>query len=158
MAFLRIVFAATIGCVTLTAQSQPQIKLNVDASEAPRRLLKTSMTFPVKPGPLSLLYPKWIPGEHGPTGPIEDLVGIKVLGGGRPIPWSRDAVNMYEFHLDIPAGVSSIDVTAEFISPPESSGFSSGGSITSQLAVLSWNQLLLYPKDIPSNELNFRQR
>ena len=156
MALLKIACTTLIACAALNAQTQPQIKLNVDASEAPRRLLKTSMTFPVKPGPFSLLYPKWIPGEHGPTGPIEDLVGISVSANGQSILWSRDSVNMYEFHVDVPQGVSSLDVIAEFISPPESSGFSSGGSITSQLAVLSWNQFLLYPKGVPSDQLNFQ--
>ena len=137
------------------AQSTP-IKLSVDAGEAPRRLLRSHMQFPVKPGPFSLLYPKWIPGEHGPTGPIEDLVGIKVTANGQVIPWNRDDVDIYEFHIDIPQGVSTIDVDAEFISPPETGGFSAGGSITSQLAVLSWNQLLLYPKGTPSDQLNYQ--
>ncbi len=158
MALLKIALPWLVSnmlAATLLAQTPP-IKLSVDASDATRRLLHTTMQFPVKPGPFSLLYPKWIPGEHGPTGPIEDLVGIKVSANGKSIPWSRDAVNMYEFHLDIPAGVSAIDVTAEFISPPESGGFSSGSSITSQLAVLSWNQLLLYPKGVPSDQLNIQ--
>jgi predicted metalloprotease with PDZ domain len=144
-----------LAAASAFAQSQP-IKLNVDATEATRRLLHTKMQFPVKPGPFSLLYPKWIPGEHGPTGPIEDLVGIKVTANGNPIRWDRDPVNMYEFHIDVPAGVTMIDVAADFISPPETGGFSSGSSITSQLAVLSWNQLLLYPKGTPSDQLNIQ--
>ena len=151
----RAKLATFLVCIALHAQTPP-IQLNVDASDAPRRLLRTSMTFPVSPGPLSLLYPQWIPGEHGPTGPIEDLVGIKVTGNGAPIPWQRDPVNMYEFHVTVPPGVSNIDVNAEFISPPETGGFSSGGSITSQLAVLSWNQLLLYPKGTPTDRLNYQ--
>jgi predicted metalloprotease with PDZ domain len=138
-----------------TAQS-PQVRLNVDASEATRRLIHATMQFPVKPGPMSLLYPKWIPGEHGPTGPIEDLTGIKITGNGQSIPWRRDDVNMYEFHLTVPAGVSTIDVAIEYILPPESSGFSSGGSSTSQLAVLSWNQFLLYPAGTPTDQLNYQ--
>jgi predicted metalloprotease with PDZ domain len=152
MALLKSLAAAALVC----SAAFSQIKLDVDASEAPRRLLRTSMHFPVKPGPFSLLYPKWIPGEHGPTGPIEDLVGIKVTANGQPIAWQRDAVNMYEFHIEIPQGVAAIDVAAEFISPPESGGFSSGSSVTSQLAMLSWNQLLLYPKGTPSDQLNFQ--
>ena len=137
------------------AQSAP-IKIDVDASNAPQRLLHTHMQFPVKPGPYSLVYPKWIPGEHGPTGPIEDLVGIRVKANGQTIPWQRDSVNIYQFDLTIQPGVSTIDVEAEFISPPETGGFSSGGSITPQLAVLSWNQFLLYPKGVPSDQLNYQ--
>jgi predicted metalloprotease with PDZ domain len=150
----RFLWAAAFFCVL--GRAQTPITLNVDASEAPRRLLRATMRFPVTPGPFSLLYPKWIPGEHGPTGPIEDLVGIKVSADGRQIPWDRDSVNLYEFHMNIPAGVSAIDVAAEFISPPDTAGFSSGSSITSQLAVLSWNQLLLYPKGQPSDQLNYQ--
>ncbi len=144
-----------VFAVTALAQSQP-IKVNVDASDATRRFIHATMQFPVKPGPFSLLYPKWIPGEHGPTGPIEDLVGLKVSANGKSIPWQRDAVNMFEFHVDVPAGVSLLDVSIDFISPPESGAFSSGPSITSQLAVLSWNHLLLYPKGTPTDQLNYQ--
>ncbi len=114
------------------------------------------MTFPVKPGPFTLLYPQWIPGEHGPTGPIADLVGIKISGNGQPIPWKRDLVNMFAFHVDVPAGVTSLEVAPDFISPPETGGFSSGSSATSEMAVLSWNQFLLYPAGTPTDQLNIQ--
>ena len=130
---LRLPALLLLGAAFACAQTQP-IKINVDASEATRRLIHANLQFPVQPGPMSLLYPKWIPGEHGPTGPIEDLAGMKITGNGRPIPWRRDDVNVFEFHIDVPQGVSLIDVSIEFISPPESGGFSSGSSITSQLA------------------------
>ncbi len=152
-------FFTLLLAVGVAAAQQP-IKVDVDASDASRRLIHVKMQFPVKPGPTSLLYPKWIPGEHGPTGPIEDFAGLKITaivsGKVQPIGWDRDPVNMYEFHVNVPAGVSSLDVVAEFISPPESGGFSSGSSVTSQLAVLSWNQFLLYPKDVPSDKLEFQ--
>jgi len=151
MAFLK--YAILLLAAPVFAQTQA-IKLDVDATDATRRLLHATMQFPVKPGPLSLLYPKWIPGEHGPTGPIEDLVGIEVTGDRRHLRWERDPVNMYEFHVNIPAGISTIEVKAEFISPPESGGFSSGASITPELGVLSWNQLVLYPSGTPSDQLN----
>ena len=160
---LRVLIAAAslsllpVSAPWAAAQSTGQpIKVDVDASDATRRLIHVKMQFPAKPGPMSLLYPKWIPGEHGPTGPIEDLAGIKITGNGQPIRWDRDPVNMYEFHVTVPQGVSSLDVVAEFISPPESGGFSSGSSVTSQLAVLSWNQFLLYPKGVPSDKLEFQ--
>ena len=135
---LRVLIAAAslsllpVSAPWAAAQSTGQpIKVDVDASDATRRLIHVKMQFPAKPGPMSLLYPKWIPGEHGPTGPIEDLAGIKITGNGQPIRWDRDPVNMYEFHVTVPQGVSSLDVVAEFISPPESGGFSSGSSVTS---------------------------
>jgi predicted metalloprotease with PDZ domain len=95
-------------------------------------------------------------GRTLPTCPIEDLVGVKITANGQTLPWNRDDVDIYEFHIDIPQGVSSIDVDAEFISPPETGGFSSGGSITSQLAVLRWNPFLLYPKGTPSDQPNYQ--
>jgi predicted metalloprotease with PDZ domain len=137
------------------AQTQP-IRLSVDATDAARRLFHATMQFPVKPGPLSLLYPKWIPGEHGPTGPIADFVGLHVTGNGQNIPWQRDAQNMFEFHVTVPQGVSTLNVAFDFISPPEAGGFSSGGSFTSQLGVLSWNQMLLYPKGTPSDQIQMQ--
>jgi len=111
------------------------------------------MTMAAKAGPLTLLYPEWIPGEHGPTGPIINLVGLKVTGAGKIIAWKRDSVNMFAFHLDVPTGVSSLDIAFDFISPPESSGFSSGSSATSELAVLSWNQVMLYPQGTEPDDM-----
>ena len=145
--------------LSAVALAQPQpgaVRLRVDATDAARRLFHVQMTLPVKPGPVTLMYPEWIPGEHGPTGPIVNLVGLKVLGGGKTIPWKRDGVNMYAFHLDAPAGVSSLEVTFDFISPPESGGFTSGSSTTSELAVLNWNQLLLYPQGVSADDLQFQ--
>jgi predicted metalloprotease with PDZ domain len=142
-------------CGLASAQSPP-IRINVDASDAPRRLIHATMQFPVKPGPMSLLYPKWIPGEHAPTGPIDDLAGIRIAANGKTIPWHRDDVNNYELHIDVPQGVATIDVAIDFISPPETGGFSSGGSTTSQLALLSWNQVLLYPKGTPVDQLQYQ--
>ena len=86
--------------VSLYAQNA--VKLKVDATDAPRRLFHVQMTMPAKPGAMTLLYPEWIPGEHGPTGPIANLVGLKIQGGGKTIPWKRDSVNMFAFHLDVP--------------------------------------------------------
>ena len=136
--------AATLVCAPLLAQTA--IPIRVDASDAERRLFHVKMTMPAKTGAMTLLYPEWIPGEHGPTGPILNMVGLMITGGGKTIAWRRDDVNMYAYHVNVPAGVSSLDIAFDFISPPESSGFSSGASATTELAVVSWNQLLFIPK------------
>src|SRR4030081_3309437 len=91
------------------------ITLSVDATEAPRKLFHARMTIPVSPGPLTLVYPKWIPGEHGPTGPIVDLAGLKITAGGKTITWRRDEVDMYAFHLEVPAGGTGLWVAAYFL-------------------------------------------
>ncbi len=132
------------------------IHLNVDATDAPRRLYHIHMTMPAKTGPMTLLYPEWIPGEHSPTGPIADLVGLKIEANGQPIAWRRDSVNQYAFHVTVPTGVASLDVAFDFIAAPESSGFSSGGSTTTELAVISWNQLVLYPQGTPPERLQYQ--
>jgi predicted metalloprotease with PDZ domain len=150
---MRISMLAWLAIAGAPLYSQTAVKLRVDATDAPRRLFHVQMTMAVKAGPLTLLYPEWIPGEHGPTGPIVNLVGLKIEGGGKPVAWKRDSVNMYAFHLEAPAGVTSLEVAFDFISPPESEGFSSGASATSELAVLSWNQLLLYPQGAQADDL-----
>jgi predicted metalloprotease with PDZ domain len=151
---MRVSLTALLLAASLHAQ--PPVRLRVDATDVTRRLFHVQMTMPVKSGPMTLLYPEWIPGEHSPTGPIANLVGLKIQGSGQNISWKRDSVNMYAFHIDVPAGVSSLDVTFDFISPPESEGFSSGSSATSELAVVNWNQLILYPQGADADALSYQ--
>jgi predicted metalloprotease with PDZ domain len=143
-------------CCCAAALAQTPARLRVDATDVARRLLHVQLTVPAKTGAMTFLYPEWIPGEHGPTGPITNLVGLKIQGGGHTIPWRRDDANMYAFHIDVPAGVSSLDIAFDFIPAPESEGFSSGGSTTSKLAVLNWNQLLLYPQGSDLDSLQYQ--
>ena len=137
------------------AQSS-QISLTVDATLASEKIVHTRESIPVKPGPFTLYYPKWIPGEHGPTGPLVNLVGLQIQGGGKPITWKRDNVNLYAFQVEVPAGVATLEVTFDYIAPPESAGFTSGASTTSELAVLNWNQLLLYPKGADADSIQLQ--
>jgi predicted metalloprotease with PDZ domain len=132
------------------------ITLSVDATEAPRKLFHAHMTMPVSPGPLTLVYPEWIPGEHGPTGPIVNLAGLKFTAGSKTIPWRRDEVDMYAFHLEIPAGVRELEVALDFLSPTFAGGFTAGASTTSHLAIVTWNQLLLYPAGSSISDVTFK--
>jgi predicted metalloprotease with PDZ domain len=132
------------------------IRLRVDATDAPRRLFHVRMSMSVNAGPMTLLYPEWIPGEHGPTGPIADLAGLKLEANGQAIPWRRDSVNMYAFHITVPPGVTTLDLAFDFISAPETGGYTAGGSTTTELAVLNWNQLLLYPEGAPADRLQYQ--
>src|SRR5262249_15420750 len=91
------------------ALAQTAMTLTVDASDAARNLVHSKLRIPVKPGPLTLFYPKWIPGEHSPTGPINDLVGLKLSADGKPIAWQRDDVEMFAFHCEISPDVTSLD-------------------------------------------------
>jgi predicted metalloprotease with PDZ domain len=151
---MRILALAVLLC--LPAPAQNPVRVRVDATDVTRRVVHIQMTIAAKPGPMSLLYPEWIPGEHGPTGPVTNIVGLKIQAGGRSVPWKRDSVNMYAFQIDVPAGVSSVDVSFDYLAPPESEGFTSGGSTTSKLAVLNWNQLLLYPQGADPDSLQYQ--
>jgi predicted metalloprotease with PDZ domain len=147
---MRLGILFTLVMAALSAQD---IKIRVDASDAARRLIHVRMTMPVKPGPVTLAYPKWIPGEHMPSGPITNLVGLTVTAGAQTIPWKRDGANMYAFHLVAPAGVTSLDVVFDFIAPGEGGDFTASASTTTQLGVLNWYQMLLYPEGVSPDQL-----
>ena len=93
------------------ALDQP-IQLSVDATRAPERRFRAHSVLAVTPGPLTLVYPKWIPGEHGPTGPIGNIAGLRFRAGGRDLAWQRDSVDMFAFHLAVPPGASRLEVAA----------------------------------------------
>src|SRR5437868_509488 len=154
---MRKSFLRTLGMVLmLCAAASAQIKLSVDASDVSRRIVQSHLTFPVSPGPMTLVYPKWIPGEHGPTGPIINLAGLRITGGGKIIPWRRDGVEMYAFHFEVPAGVREIEVALDFLSPTFAGGFTAGASTTAHLAIVTWNQLLLYPEGANTSDVTFK--
>ena len=137
------------------AQGAP-ITLSVDLTEAPRRILHATEVMPVTAGPLTLVYPKWIPGEHGPTGPIENLAGLVITAGGQRVEWQRDKVDMFAFHLTVPQGATTLEVKLDFLTPGGTPGFSSGASTSANLALLSWNSVVLYPEGAKASEVMIR--
>ncbi len=145
-----------ISCSALRAATRPGvIRVEVDETHAPQRILHTHLTIPVQAGPLALYYPQWIPGEHMPDGPINNIAGLKFMAGRKAIPWRRDLLDMFEFHLEIPAGVTSLDVSFDFLISGEGSGYSSGASATTNLNDLSWNQVVLYPQGYASKDITY---
>jgi len=150
--------ALILGCACLIspllkAQSPTSIQVNVNLTDAPRRILHARLTIPVQPGPLTLVYPKWIPGEHGPTGPIDDLAGLSISANRQPLEWQRDDVNMFAFHLVVPDGASALDVKLDFLATAVAAGFSAGASTSANLAMLSWNEVVLYPEGKPAADI-----
>jgi predicted metalloprotease with PDZ domain len=131
------------------------IRLVVDASQAAQKILHTHLEIPVTPGPLTLYYPEWIPGEHMPDGPIIEVAGLKFSAAGKTIPWRRDLVEMFSIHLTIPAGVTSLIADFDFLLSAPATGYSAGASATNSLALLSWNQVLLYPKGFNIRDVAF---
>src|SRR5258708_19308995 len=108
---LMLLLLLQLCAVIALGQESISIRMNVDATDAARNVLHTTLTIPVKPGSLSLFYPKWIPGEHSPTGTINDMAGLRLSANGKSIPWTRDGVEMFPFHSDIPAAVIQLKVT-----------------------------------------------
>jgi predicted metalloprotease with PDZ domain len=143
------------GEAKVSAPSGP-IKLTVDATHAPEKVLHAQMQIPVQSGPVTLVYPEWIPGEHGPTGPIVDLTGVEFFAGGNRLTWRRDLVDMFAFHVDVPAGTNSLEARVALVMPAPPEGFSSGASATMQLDMLSWNQVVLYPYTPGTNSDNIQ--
>jgi len=155
--FRHVLLLIAFGLPMMAAGAPaPQITLSVDATDAPRKIFHVRLTIPAKPGSLTLYYPKWIPGEHGPTGPIQDVAGLKFTAGGKTLPWRRDLLDGWTFHVEVPAGVSSVEAALDFISPAGSEGIYTGGATaTDRLAVINWNDVLLYPEGWPSDDLTY---
>jgi predicted metalloprotease with PDZ domain len=137
-----------------SGQTQP-IRIDVDLRDAPRHIFHSKLTLAVKPGPLTLLYPEWIPGEHGPTGPISQIAGLKFTAGGKTLAWRRDDVNMFAFHLEVPAGATELSVSLDYLSPGEGGEFSASPAATAKLAVLEWCLVTLYPQGARSDDISY---
>jgi predicted metalloprotease with PDZ domain len=149
-----VVVAVAVSSSIGVAQ-KAAITLSVDLTDAPRKILHATEVVPVAPGPLTLVYPKWIPGEHGPTGPIENMAGFFITANGQPVKWERDKVDMFAYHLTVPQGVTKLEMKIDFLASAALSGFSAGGSTSENLALLSWNTILLYPDNTNASEVMF---
>jgi len=147
-----------IATTTARAQLSPPgpITISVDATHAPQRILHAKLEIPVPPGPLTLYYPKWMPADHSPDGPIPNVAGLKFSAGGKEIAWVQDDVDMYAFNLDVPAGLNSIQASLDFLisAPGPTIDFAASGS--AKLFILMWNQVILYPKGWPAAQLTFQ--
>ncbi len=135
-----------LGVASLLAQSSVTISLTVDATQAPEKILHTHMVMPVKPGPLTVYYPKWIPGAHAPIGPESNVAGLKFSANGKILPWRRDLLDGYTFHLNVPSGVERLDVEFDYIESPNDYA-------TDKLVIIAWNPDVFYPAGIPAEKI-----
>jgi predicted metalloprotease with PDZ domain len=162
IALFRRAFGLCLATILLhgtsgrAADAGRPIELSVDATEAVRKLLHARLVIPAVPGPLTLYYPKWIQGEHMPNGPINDLSGLKIQAGGRPLAWKRDDVDLYAFHCTVPEGADAVVVTLDYLGPTAKEGYSASASMTDRLAILNWHLVLVYPKTDPAGEQRVR--
>jgi len=151
-----ILLIATVATYTQAqAASVRPIKISVDATQASRRVLHSQLEIPASPGPLTLYYPKWLPADHSPDGPIPNVAGLKFSVGGKRIPWQQDPLDMYAFHVDVPSGADSVTVNLDFLlsAPGPTIDFSASGS--AKLLILMWSEVLLYPSGSPAADLTF---
>jgi predicted metalloprotease with PDZ domain len=140
------------------ADAAPSATVEVDAREAPRGVERVHLVLPVKPGKLTLLYPKWLPGEHSPDGPVLGMSELKFSVNGHTLDWRRDADNMYAFTVTVPAGGSSLDVAFEIDAELGATDNNAVRTATESLAIILWNQLVLYPAGAQSDDVQYTAR
>jgi predicted metalloprotease with PDZ domain len=124
-----------------------RMALDVDATDVSHGIEHAHLAFLVGPGPLTLAYPKWVPGEHAANGPITQLINLHVSASGREIGWRRDPLDAFSFHIIVPKGTQTLTVDFDYLSPPETfgAGFGKSPNMTLNQLVLLFNQLVLYP-------------
>jgi predicted metalloprotease with PDZ domain len=142
-ALLPIALLTLASPTLLHAQKLP-IQITADLSDGPRKVYHAEVDIPVQPGPIALTTPKWIPGNHRPTGPVDDITGVVFTANGKVLPWRRDDEDLYEFHVTVPAGVTTLHAHLDCIVTSR---------ISEKMAVLEWEKLLLYPAHTPVKEI-----
>src|SRR5262245_18625188 len=133
-----VVLAAVLAAASALAGEDRPIILSVDATDAARRVFHVRECVPVSPGPVTLAYPKWIPGERGAEGPITDLVGLRVSASGKPLPWKREPREMWNFDVVVPEGATSLDIAFDYVASS-----ASYTTATAKLAWINWWSVLL---------------
>ncbi|HEY0052778.1 MAG TPA: peptidase M61, partial [Caulobacteraceae bacterium] len=131
------------------------ITLDMDATDIDRRIISVRQTIPVTgAGPLVLLYPRWIPGNHAPVGPVDDIADLQVMANGQLLPWVRNTANTNAFQVEVPAGVSAVDVSFKWLTPIE--GAQGRVVVTDEMLNVQWEKALLYPAGYYSRQITFQ--
>jgi hypothetical protein len=128
------------------AQKAP-IEIVANLTDAPRRLFHADISLPVTAGPLDLITPEWLPGHHMPDGPAQNITGVTFKANGKALPWRRDPVDLFEFHLTIPQGVTMLHAHLDYIATSR---------VSAKMAVLEWEDLMLYPAHRPVRDIPFQ--
>src|ERR1700691_4251160 len=146
-AFVPLLFCRTALSAPQSEHRYPgELTLSVDLSDPAQKIFRVHERIPVKAGALTLYYPKWIPGEHSPSGTLTQVSGLIITGdGGARVDWRRDLDDMFALHLTVPAGVSSLQLEFQLLSPGSGGDFGQSVSASAQIEDLEWNQVLFYP-------------
>lgn len=127
------------------------ISLSVDLTKINDRVFKAHEIIPVKAGEVTLLYPQWMPGTHSPSNPVTNMAGLVVTANGKRVPWVRDRVDMWAFHVDVPKGSFSLELSFQYLAPVRPQQ----GRISNNFANLKWNSVLFYPAGNFSRRIPF---
>jgi len=162
----RKLFAALL-CAAASAPGYPQgvaqpvdqpfpgtIELSIDATNINQKIFGVHEHIPVRPGKLTLLYPEWLPGEHAPSAQLAQMAGFKITANQQRLEWKRDPLNMYAFHLVVPAGVDAIDADFQYLSPIipiQGENFASP-----EILAVHWEKVVLYPAGYFSHNITFK--
>ncbi|MDA3915076.1 M61 family peptidase [Oleiagrimonas sp.] len=156
---LTCVFAAPCAFAAVASASSAPVKhpsdqpypggmltLDLDLTRAPDRIFEVHETIPVAhDGSFALYYPKWIPGEHAPSGPINNIAGLIIKANGQQLHWRRDLADMFTLYVDVPKGVRKLDLQFQFLSPGGGGQFGASPSTSNDLADVEFNQVAFYP-------------
>jgi predicted metalloprotease with PDZ domain len=157
LSFLLIAFPL-VPAAALASAPRP-MELAVDATDAPRGVFHSRLVIPAAPGPLTLAYPKWVQGEHAPSGPIMQVTGFTVSAAGKTLAWRRDPLEMFLVWVEVPAGAREVEVTLDYLSPPEAInglGYGETPNATPHLLIVDWHDLLVYPLGADAREIPVR--
>jgi len=155
VAVLVVLFCGFLSAVNVPPPANDPITIEVDVSPTAVGIIHAHLRIPTSPGTADLAYPKWIPGQHSPKGPINEIINMQFSHGGRRLPWNRDEQDMYLFHVTVPAGADSIEADLEFACSKFEEAFSTSVGCTDDMAAIDWNQLLLYPAGWRKDEARF---
>lgn len=145
--FLVLTLIATTGgatCASAQDTLAPSMTLAVDETQAARRIAFVHEEIRVRPGHLALAYPRWIPGEHGPTGPIQQFAVLRVRSGNTTLPWARDPEDIDTIHIDIPPKTDRIIIDFDTLME---------NTISDHQLLEAWNTVVLYPRGIDKRQL-----
>ncbi len=157
LSILSLALAGALHAEVAKPQDVPYapgtVRIDVDATNVDQHIYRVRETIPVQAGPLTLLYPEWLPGNHAARGPIDKLAGLVIQASGKTLPWKRDPGNVYAFHLDVPDGVQSITASYDYLSPTDRS--QGRVVMTPNMLNLQWNAVVLYPAGHYASQIQF---
>jgi len=156
MLIFRNLFAVLFLTSTVLAAQAAELTVKLDATQVERKRIHTDLTLSVAPGPLTLVFPKWIPGEHAPTGPLNSMIGLYIEANGDAISWRRDPHDNYAIELNVPQGADRLNISLDTGLATAGEGFTAAPTSSAQLAVLPWNQFVLLPKGRDAESISTR--